>query len=249
MNEDSLWYGGPRDRNNPDALPNLPRIRELILAGRLREAEDLALMALTGVPESQRHYLPLGDLELQGAAAGSRVEQYERELDLGCGLFAASYSQEGVRYAREAFASYPDQVIVYRLAADKPSSLSFRARWNRQQRRNLDGIRSWGTDGLVMSGHAGGEGGANFRAAVKAVVKGGQLPHDWRIFGDRAGGRSDLVHRGRNDVPFAGPRARLQGGHRRGGASFLRGIARTPCLRLPRLVQSGASGNLGRRAG
>ncbi|SFB25868.1 alpha-L-fucosidase 2 [Cohnella sp. OV330] len=173
LNEDSLWYGGPRDRNNPDALPNLPRIRELIMAGRLREAEDLALMALTGVPESQRHYLPLGDLELQSAASGDLVEQYERELNLDCGLYAASYLQEGVRYSREAFASYPDQVIVVRLAADKPSSLSFRARWNRQQRRNLDGIRSWETDGLVMSGHAGGEGGVDFRAAVKAVVKGG----------------------------------------------------------------------------
>lgn len=24
LNEDSFWYGGPRDRNNPDALKHLP---------------------------------------------------------------------------------------------------------------------------------------------------------------------------------------------------------------------------------
>lgn len=35
LNEDSLWYGGPRDRNNPDALPNLTELRKLILEGRL----------------------------------------------------------------------------------------------------------------------------------------------------------------------------------------------------------------------
>ncbi|MEK0313259.1 glycoside hydrolase family 95 protein [Cohnella sp. 56] len=173
MNEDSLWYGGPRDRNNPDALSNLPRVRELILAGRLREAQDLALMALTGVPESQRHYVPLGDLELHGAAPGGPAEQYVRELDLSRGVVSVSYVQDGIRYTREAFASCPDQVIVVRLAADKPGSLNVRARWNRQQWRYVDGIRAWGTDGLVMAGSAGGEGGVDFRAAVKADVKGG----------------------------------------------------------------------------
>jgi hypothetical protein len=29
LNEDSVWYGGPMDRNNLDAYDNLPAIREL----------------------------------------------------------------------------------------------------------------------------------------------------------------------------------------------------------------------------
>ncbi len=41
LNEDSVWYGGPRDRNNEDALPHLPEIRKLIMEGRLKEAEAL----------------------------------------------------------------------------------------------------------------------------------------------------------------------------------------------------------------
>lgn len=173
LNEDSLWYGGPRDRNNRDALPNLPKIRELILAGKLREAQDLTSMALTGIPESQRHYLPLGDLELQFASSGGSAEEYERELDLSRGLTAVSYVQDGIRYSREAFASCPDQVIAVRLQADKPGSLTFRARWDRQRWRYLDGIEPWGTDGLIMEGDAGGEGGVSFRAALKAVTRGG----------------------------------------------------------------------------
>src|SRR5690625_6979204 len=42
LNEDSVWYGGPRNRNNPDALENLPKVQELLFSGRLREAEELA---------------------------------------------------------------------------------------------------------------------------------------------------------------------------------------------------------------
>lgn len=34
MNEDSIWYGKPVDRNNPDTYRNLGKVRELILSGR-----------------------------------------------------------------------------------------------------------------------------------------------------------------------------------------------------------------------
>lgn len=64
LNEDSEWYGGPRDRNNPDALKYLPEIRKLIAGGEIDKAERLACMALSGTPEGQRHYEPLGDLYL-----------------------------------------------------------------------------------------------------------------------------------------------------------------------------------------
>ena len=60
LNEETVWYGGPRDRNNPDAIRYVGEIRHLMRAGRVREAQRLAVMALTGVPETQRPYSPLG---------------------------------------------------------------------------------------------------------------------------------------------------------------------------------------------
>ena len=39
VNEDSIWYGGPVDRNNPDTLKYLPEIRELLLSGNIKEGE------------------------------------------------------------------------------------------------------------------------------------------------------------------------------------------------------------------
>lgn len=173
LNEDSIWYGGPRDRNNEDALIHLPRIRKLILEGRLQEAEELAAMAMAGLPESQRHYLPLGDLLLSFAHPDSPVSDYVRELDLENGVSRVSYTTGGVRYTREIFASYPDQALVIRISADRKQAISFKARFNRNNWRYLEKTEKWEQSGLVMWGESGGSGGSRFCAVVKAIAEGG----------------------------------------------------------------------------
>ena len=40
LNLDSLWYGGHVDRINPEARENLESVRQLILNGRISEAEE-----------------------------------------------------------------------------------------------------------------------------------------------------------------------------------------------------------------
>ncbi|MEF3304446.1 glycoside hydrolase family 95 protein [Paenibacillus sp. GYB003] len=173
LNEDSVWYGGPADRNNPDALEHLPAIRRLILDGRLGEAHRLAAMALSGTPESQRHYMPLGELSLQLDHAG--YGDYRRELDLAAGVVAVSYTAGGVRHTREYFSSYPDRVLVVRLAADRKGSISFAARLTRGKQRYVDELRSSGGRMLVMKGHCGGRGGSDFCAVLAAYPEGGSV--------------------------------------------------------------------------
>ena len=41
LNEESMWYGAFADRINPDAAANLQKIRDLIFAGRISDAERL----------------------------------------------------------------------------------------------------------------------------------------------------------------------------------------------------------------
>ncbi|WP_230875672.1 glycosyl hydrolase family 95 catalytic domain-containing protein [Paenibacillus campinasensis] len=173
LNEDSVWYGGPRDRNNEDALPHMPEIRKLIMEGRLREAEELAAMTMAGQPEAQRHYMPLGDLLLSFGQHSQPVNDYVRELDLEKGVSRVSYRIGEIRYTRELFASYPDQAIVIRITADKQEAISLKARFNRQNWRYLEKTDKWGTSGLLMRGHCGGEGGSSFSAVLKAVPEGG----------------------------------------------------------------------------
>ena len=42
LNEETLWLGGPRDTDNPDALAALPEVRRLLFAGQPVEAIRLA---------------------------------------------------------------------------------------------------------------------------------------------------------------------------------------------------------------
>jgi alpha-L-fucosidase 2 len=174
LNEDSVWYGGPVDRNNPDALKYLPEIRRLIFAGEIRKAERLALLALAGIPESQRPYQPLGDLWLHfdGPGEDEKIENYRRELDLNTATAQVSYTCKSITFHRELFASAPDRVLVIRLFADRPGQISFYTVLNRG--RYYKHTKPLGSDTLVMRGDCG-DGGVAFCAAVRAILEGGRV--------------------------------------------------------------------------
>lgn len=188
LNEDSVWYGGPRNRNNPDAQKYLPEIRRLLMDGQVAEAEQLAVLALTGVPESQRHYQPLGDLVLDfdyseeiqlkdrsplGLPPQAEFTHYRRELDLDKALVTVSYRVNGVGYTRTLFASAVDQVITVRLSADTPGKLTFNAHFERERR--LDATQALKDHGLLMTGSCGGKGAVSFCAGVSALCQGGNI--------------------------------------------------------------------------
>jgi alpha-L-fucosidase 2 len=124
LNEDTLWSGGPRQWNNPEALKALPEVRRLVFEGKYAEA-DRAAKRMMG-PDTAA-YQPLGDLEIT-FEHGDAYGDYLRELDLGTGVARTSYRAGGVEYAREVFVSHPDQVVVVRLTADRPGALDFVAR-------------------------------------------------------------------------------------------------------------------------
>ena len=52
------------------------------------------------------------------------VKNYRRELDLNRAIHRVIYEKDGVRFTREAFASFPAKVIVVRFTADQPGAIS-----------------------------------------------------------------------------------------------------------------------------
>ena len=96
LNEDSLWYGKAMDRDNPRLRDALPRIRQHVFRGEIREAEDLIQRYMLGAPYSMRHYESLGELDIgvnclspfsAGWVPNSRgAENYRQELNLTGGL-------------------------------------------------------------------------------------------------------------------------------------------------------------------
>ncbi|MBO5069521.1 MAG: glycoside hydrolase family 95 protein [Roseburia sp.] len=125
INQDSMYYGGPRNRVNPDAKENLDKVRSLLLEGRIPEAEELLRYAFSGTPQSQGPYQSLGTVELvyhieeteqeskkKTSCDAAKAESYCRELDMEQGIVRESYLLGGCRIAKEYFASYPNGVIA-----------------------------------------------------------------------------------------------------------------------------------------
>jgi alpha-L-fucosidase 2 len=136
LNEDTLWAGGPYDPVNTNALAALPKVRELIFAGRYPEAQAFAGSNLMARPLKQMPYETIGDLLLEVAGTNA-VTDYRRELDLDSAMARVSFVRDGIRFTREIFASPVDQVIVMRLTADRPGQISFSAGMTTPQKAEI----------------------------------------------------------------------------------------------------------------
>ncbi len=132
LNEDSLWAGYPRERDNPEARKALPEVRRLLFEGKNAEAEAVAGEKMMGIPPRIESYQPLGDL-LLSLPAVPEVADYRRDLDLDTGIASVTYRAGGATYRREVFASAPDQVIVVRLTCDQPGRVHAGLRLAREQ--------------------------------------------------------------------------------------------------------------------
>lgn len=193
LNEDSVWYGGPVDRNNRSALENLPKIRQLIFDGKIQEAQDLCAFALSGTPEEQRHYEPLGNLYLLFDGDEAEITDYRRSLNLEDAAAEVCFTKAEITYRREVIASYPDGVMAVRLTADCPGQLSFHAQitrgnptwdytpYRKQTFRHpnynsyVDRCEAIGGDTLFLTAQCGGKGAVELFCAVTAVAEGGEL--------------------------------------------------------------------------
>ena len=185
MNEDSLWYGGFRDRVNPDARENLPRIRQLLREEKILEAQALAEASLAATPDGQRHFEPLCDLiiqqldgdppllslqdmrKMQGRDMSRLevpVERYRRGLDLMTGVHTVSYVRKGRQVRREAFISWPDQVMALRCEGFPCKVVLRRGPY-------MDRIDAQDECTLVLTG-ATGDGGVSYAAVCHAEGEG-----------------------------------------------------------------------------
>lgn len=155
LNEETIFAGKRMDRVNPQARANVPIVRQLLLAGKVKEAEALTNKALLAIPRRQPPYEPLGDLRLTFTGRETTsASRYRRSLNLFTGIVATEFQQNGMRYQRETFASYPDQVIVLHLSTTNKHGISFRLAMTRQQNAVSSVDASFGPDTLVLRGKA-----------------------------------------------------------------------------------------------
>jgi alpha-L-fucosidase 2 len=183
LNENSLWMGGPRDTNNPDALKHLAEVRRLLFAGLPVDAYAVAEKYSMGRPFRLESYQSLGDLRLTFEHEGTPAD-YRFELDIDSAIARVSYRLGAVRYTREVFVSHPAQAIVMRVSADVPGKVTVSTWIDRQQDATTEVA---GNDRLNLVGALGGGKGLSFLASVRILADGGRLDaYPERIYAENA---------------------------------------------------------------
>ena len=148
LNEESIWSGYPQDWNNPKAANALPQVREAVDRGDYAKASELWKANAQG-PYTAR-YLPMANLMLDQLTRGEARNLY-RELNISNALSPVTYEADGVKYRRTSFISYPDQVMVIKIAADRPQAVSLHIRLNSLLRYT---VQTKGEKTLILNGKA-----------------------------------------------------------------------------------------------
>lgn len=173
LNEESVWTGQPRWDANPDALKNLPKVRQLLFEGKYKEAEKLAQSGIMGKfkRDEASSYQTLGDMTLKFSQLKG-ITNYRRELDIEEAIVRVSFTSGQVNYSREIFSSAPDQSLVVRLTADKEAAISFSIRLSRPGDKAA--VAASGNT-ITMSEHVGNGVGVKMATLLKVINEGGKM--------------------------------------------------------------------------
>lgn len=154
MNEDSLWTGGPNcesvlaSNNNGDPYGNVEisdpaglmdklvknafdRFYTSLETGKMPSKDnDSASPYQNGLTPNSREqegaYQNFVEMYLDFGIKEEETTNYKRSLSLDNAVSAVSYTYEGVDYERTMFASYPDDVMVYKISASEGGKVSFK---------------------------------------------------------------------------------------------------------------------------
>lgn len=216
MNEDTLWTGGPNCRtlspdNNADAYGNVnisnpadlmnnlvdnafERFYQSIDKGSMPTDEDVSPYKNGLTPNSKEQegaYQNFCEMFLDFGIKESETTNYRRELDLNTAVSSVTYDYNNVSYLRQMFASYPDDVIVYRISATQEGKVNFNLHpeiphmeifQGRYNQTANDGAANYGKQGTVV---ADGDtisltgtlnhNGMKFAGQFKVITVGGEM--------------------------------------------------------------------------
>lgn len=174
LNEETVSAGSPYKNYNPEAKGALATIRQLILAGRYPEAQELAGEKILSKNGFGMPYQTVGSLRLDFPGHENYIN-FRRELDLEKAVATTAYTVNGVDYKREVFTSFVDQLVIVRLTASQPGKLTFSASLTCPQKVD---VTVSGKNALILEGTTKGDdftkGAIRFRADLKLDLQSGK---------------------------------------------------------------------------
>src|SRR5699024_4566081 len=127
LNEGTIWAGEPGNNVPKHVYDSIQKIRKLLFKGDNLKAQKFSNRTFPReAPPNSNYGMPYqtaGNLNIDFQNQND-ISHYQRSLDIGKAVASVSYRSNGINYKREYFASIPDQVIMIRLTADKPGSIT-----------------------------------------------------------------------------------------------------------------------------
>ncbi|UII23417.1 glycoside hydrolase family 95 protein [Fulvivirga ligni] len=179
LNEETIWAGEPGNNIPPGFAEVLPEVRKLIFEERYKEAEALLMTRVPRhAPENNNYgmpYQPAGDLFIN-FPGHDNVKNYKRDLDIAQAMASVSYEVNDVTYKREIFSSFADNVIMVRLTASRPKSITCKLNLSTPQLHHQVVVEK---DVLKLSGVSGDvdnkKGKIKYTCLAKPVAEGGKV--------------------------------------------------------------------------
>ncbi|HWM02267.1 MAG TPA: glycoside hydrolase N-terminal domain-containing protein [Actinophytocola sp.] len=175
FNEKTLWTGGPGSPgydfgNWPQPRPGaIEEVQDRIDAEGQVDPEWVA--DRLGHPKTGfGAYQVFGDIRLTMTEPPGEVTGYRRDLDIADATAGVEYTVDGVRHAREYFASAADDVLVARLTADRGGEVGFTTAVTAPDNRSRDVTARDGR--LTFAGRLD-DNGMRFEAQLRVVNEGG----------------------------------------------------------------------------
>ncbi len=175
LNEETISAGSPYNNYNPEGPEYLQQVRNLIWAGKSKEAQEIADKKLLSPVGRELQYQTAGSLNID-FPDHEGYRGYYRELDIDNALTLTRYKVGDVEYVHEAFASMTDGLIVIRISSSKKGSLNCSLSLSTPMPSPVTKAagRMLRMEG-VTSGNDFIPGAVRYCTDVKAVNKGGRL--------------------------------------------------------------------------
>jgi alpha-L-fucosidase 2 len=171
LNEGTIWTGQPYSAINPQAKDAYNALQNKLLSQHVLSTNDPLLANIKGVPIQTMYYQYAGSLVLN--FPHTSYTNYLRSLSLDSAVSTVTYlDQDGTRFHREMFSSYPDQVMVMRITSNKANAISFNATLGSPHNTKSFSIENANT--LLLDGSPtpqSGEAEALIKYQVKVQIK------------------------------------------------------------------------------
>ena len=186
LNDDSMWPGDMGWDQPEGTKEDIERIRELLIAGKASEADQLMVEKFSRLGVIRSHQT-LGELFID---LGHRnITEYRRELDLNTAISTVSYRTDGKLFTEKVFVSHPRRAIIIEISTEAEEGLSGKVQPSPPKDKGIPTVSVRTTDEglLLMEGmvtQRGGQfesekapilNGVKFETCLKIENEGGEI--------------------------------------------------------------------------